>query len=554
MSDVMEKLVRGLSPEKRVSLAKMLLRSAGEELPEQKTAEPVAIIGIGCRFPGGANDAESFWKLLREGVDAVQEVPRSRWDIDAYYDPDPSAPGKMYTRNGAFLEGADLFDPYFFGIPPRAAANLDPQHRLLLEVAWEALEHAGIAPKSLAGSKTGVFIGGGTGDYTQLIQAKGADSIDATYLTGSLLTFATGRLSHFFDLQGPSLAVDTACSSSLVAVHLACQSLRSGESSLALVGGVNLILTPQGTITTCKARMLAVDGRCKTFDAAADGYGRGEGCGIVVLKRLSDALADGDNILAVIRGTATNQDGHSSDLTVPNGLAQQAVIRQALENAGLEPTQVDYVEAHGTGTSLGDPIELRALGAVFGKKRESGQLLRVGSVKTNIGHLEYAAGIAGLIKLVLALNHREIPSHLHFKRGNPYIPWNELPVEIPTQHTPWTARDGKRVGGVSSFGASGTNAHVVLEEAPEVEKRNRGAQRPKHVLSVSARSEKTLRALAGSYAKRLEGKGPEELGDLCFTANTGRARFEYRLAVVGETTEEVRQELAAYAAGGEVER
>nr|WP_255442726.1 type I polyketide synthase [Corallococcus sp. Z5C101001] len=546
----MEKLVRGLSPEKRVSLARMLLRSVGEGVPEKKTAEPIAIIGIGCRFPGGANDPESFWRLLRDGVDAVREVPRSRWDIDAYYDADPSKPGKMYTRNGAFLEGVDLFDPYFFGIPPRAAANLDPQHRLLLEVAWEALEHAGIAPRSLAGSKTGVFIGGATGDYTQLIQGKGADSIDATYLTGSLLTFATGRLSHFFDLQGPSLGVDTACSSSLVAVHLACQSLRSGESSLSLVGGVNLILTPQGTITTCKARMLAVDGRCKTFDAAADGYGRGEGCGMVVLKRLSDALEDGDNVLAVIRGTAVNQDGHSSDLTVPNGLAQQAVIRQALADAGLEPAQVGYVEAHGTGTSLGDPIELRALGAVFGGKREGGAALQVGSVKTNIGHLEYAAGIAGLIKLVLALKHGELPAHLHFKRGNPYIPWNELPVEIPTQHAPWAARDGKRVGGVSSFGASGTNAHVVLEGAPEVERR-KGKERPKHVLALSARSEKTLRELAGRYAKALE---EEALGDACFTANTGRGRFAHRVAVVGGTAEELREELERYEREGAVER
>ncbi|MFY1828317.1 type I polyketide synthase [Myxococcus fulvus] len=549
MSDVMEKLVRGLSPEKRVNLARMLLRSVGESVPEKKTAEPIAIIGIGCRFPGGANDAESFWRMLRAGTDAVGEVPPSRWDIDAYYDADPSKPGKMYTRNGAFLEGVDLFDPYFFGIPPRSAVNMDPQHRLLLEVAWEALEHAGIAPQSLAGSKTGVFIGGATGDYTQLIQGKGADSIDASYLTGSLLTFATGRLSHFFDLQGPSLGVDTACSSSLVAVHLACQSLRSGESSLSLVGGVNLILTPQGTITTCKARMLAVDGRCKTFDAAADGYGRGEGCGMVVLKRLSDALADGDQVLAVIRGSAVNQDGHSSDLTVPNGLAQQAVIRQALADAGLDAKQVGYVEAHGTGTSLGDPIELRALGAVFSEKRDGDAALRVGSVKTNIGHLEYAAGIAGLIKLVLSLKHGEVPAHLHFKRGNPYIPWNELPVEVPTQLAPWTAREGKRVGGVSSFGASGTNAHVVLEEAPEVERKG-GAERPRHVLALSARSEKTLRELAGRYAKGLG----EEVGDACFTANTGRGRFAHRVAVVGRTGEELREELERYARGGVVEK
>ncbi|WP_225409378.1 type I polyketide synthase [Stigmatella hybrida] len=550
MSDVMEKLVRGLSPEKRVSLAKMLLRSAGETVPEQKMAEPIAIVGIGCRFPGGVNGPEAFWKLLSEGVDAVKQVPGSRWDIDKYYDADPAAPGKMYTRNGAFLEDADQFDSYFFGIPPRAAANLDPQHRLLLEVSWEALEHAGIAPQSIAGSKTGIFIGGSTGEYTQLVQAaKGADNIDATFLTGSLLTFATGRLSHFFDLQGPSLAVDTACSSSLVAVHLACQSLRTGESSMALVGGVNLILAPQGTITTCKARMLAVDGRCKTFDAEADGYGRGEGCGIIVLKRLSDAQKDGDNVLAVIRGTATNQDGHSSDLTVPNGLAQQAVIRQALENAGLEPGQVDYVEAHGTGTALGDPIELRAIGAVFGKKQEREQPLLVGSVKTNFGHLEYASGIAGLIKLALSLSHGQIPAHLHFKRGNPYIPWNELPVEIPTQLTPWKAKKDKRIGSVSSFGASGTNAHVVLEEAPKQGRQTSDRERPAHVLSLSARSDAALKALAGRYAQYLASCGPVNLADVCHTANAGRAQFKHRLALVAESPAQLSQQLALFAEG-----
>nr|AXM42951.1 polyketide synthase [Myxococcus fulvus] len=550
MSDVMEKLLRGLSPEKRVGLARMLLHSVGESVPEKTAHEPIAIIGMGCRFPGGAHDATSFWKLLRDGVDTVQEVPRSRWDVDAYYDADPSVPGKMYTRHGAFLEGIDLFDPYFFGIPPRAAANLDPQHRMLLEVTWEALENAGIAPKSLAGSKTGVFVGGATGNYTQLLQGKGMEGIDASYLTGSLLTFATGRVSHLLDLQGPNLCVDTACSSSLVAVHLACQSLRSGESSLALVGGVNLVLVPDGTVTTCKARMLAVDGRCKSFDAAADGYGRGEGCGMVVLKPLSKAMEDGDHVLAVIRGTAVNQGGHSSDLTVPNGLAQQAVIQSALADAGLEPAQVDFIEAHGTGTSLGDPIEMRALGAVFEQKKARGEVLRVGSVKTNIGHLEYAAGIAGLIKLALSLRHREMPPHLHFKRGNPYIPWNELPVEVPTRCVPWEARDGKRVGGVSSFGASGTNAHVVVEEAPEVERKEEKEPRGVHVLSLSARSEKALRELAGKYAREAEG----EVGDVCFTANEGRGSYGQRVAVVGRSLEELKEELGRYEREGVVER
>ncbi|MET0401150.1 MAG: polyketide synthase, partial [Cystobacter sp.] len=289
----MEKLIRGLSPEKRVNLAKMLLRSAGESAPESTASEPIAIIGVGCRFPGGVNSPESFWTLLREGVDAVQEVPASRWDINAYYDADPAVPGKMYTRNGAFLDGVDLFDPYFFGIPPRSAVNLDPQHRLLLEVAWEALENAGIAPRSLAGSKTGIFVGGSTGEYTQLMRDKGAANIDASHLTGSLLTFATGRLSHFLDLQGPSLTVDTACSSSLVAVHLACQSLRSGESRLALVGGVNLMFSPEANVLLSKFGGLSPDGRSKAFAAGANGFGRGEGAGLVVLQPLSAALAAG---------------------------------------------------------------------------------------------------------------------------------------------------------------------------------------------------------------------------------------------------------------------
>ncbi|MET0400917.1 MAG: acyltransferase domain-containing protein, partial [Cystobacter sp.] len=313
--------------------------------------------------------------------------------------------------------------------------------------------------------------------------------------------------------------------------------------------GVNLVLMPQGSITTSKARMLAVDGRCKTFDASADGYGRGEGCGLVVLKRLSEALKDEDNILAVIRGTATNQDGHSSDLTVPNGLAQQQVIRKALENAGLQPEQVDYVEAHGTGTALGDPIEMRALGAVFGPTRDASQPLRVGSVKTNIGHLEYAAGIAGLIKLALSLNQREIPAHLHFKRGNPYIPWNELPVEIPTQRVPWAARQGRRVAGVSSFGASGTNAHVVLEEAPEVTRDAEAPVRPLQVLALSARTAEELRELAARYATHLEAHPEARLEEVCFTANAGRTHFAHRAALVTPSLEQLREQVKALARG-----
>ncbi|MEH2080432.1 MAG: polyketide synthase, partial [Nostoc sp.] len=373
--------------------------------------EPIAIIGIGCRFPG-ANNPESFWQLLRNGVDAITEVPKERWDIDALYDPKPATPEKMNTRWGGFLELVDQFEPSFFGISPREAEPMDPQQRLLLEVTWEALENAAIVPPKLAGSRTGVFIGICNADYHRLLY-QNILRINGHSGTGTAFSIAANRLSYVLDLRGPSVAIDTACSSSLVAVHFACQSLQSGESNLCLVGGVNLILSPEPSITFSQAHMMSADGRCKTFDASADGYVRGEGCGMVVLKRLKDALQDKDNIQAIIKGSAVNQDGLSNGLTAPNGLSQQAVIREALENAGVAPVQISYVEAHGTATSLGDPIEVKSLKAVLMQNRQPDQLCWIGSVKTNIGHLEAAAGIAGLIKTVLSLQHKQIAPHLH---------------------------------------------------------------------------------------------------------------------------------------------
>jgi acyl transferase domain-containing protein len=380
---------------------------------EREKREPIAVIGMGCRFPGGADSPESFWRLLRDGGDAIRDVPPDRWDVDAYYDPDPDAPGKMYTRRGGFLEDVDKFDPAFFGISPRETLATDPQQRLLLEVSWEALENAALAPQKLLGSRTGVFIGITNNDYARVVERAGLRRIDAYHLTGSCLNFASGRLSYVLGLQGPAMAVDTACSSSGVSVHLACQSLRNRECRLALAGGVNLILSPEISITSTKARTLSPDGSCKTFDAAANGYVRGEGCGVVILKRLSDALADGDRIQAVIRSSSVQQDGASSGLTVPNKLAQESVIREALLKAGIKPNQVDYVEAHGTGTPLGDPIEVRALSSVYRQDRLPTQPLAIGAVKTNVGHLESAAGVAGLIKVVLSLQHGLIPPHLH---------------------------------------------------------------------------------------------------------------------------------------------
>ncbi|MGV2829404.1 beta-ketoacyl synthase N-terminal-like domain-containing protein, partial [Myxosarcina sp. GI1(2024)] len=351
--------VKPISPIKRAVWALENMQ-AQLDFIEYSKREPIAIVGVGCRFPGGADNPEAFWQLLHDGVNTIAEVPSDRWDIDMYYDPNPDTPGKMHTRYGGFVNQLREFDAQFFGLSPREAISLDPQQRLLLEVSWEALENAGLASERLAGSSTGVFIGICSNDYSQRLLTRKPTEIDAYVGTGNCHSVAAGRLSYLLGFTGPSLAVDTACSSSLVAVHLAIASLRNGESDLALAGGVNLLLAPEVSINFSKARMLSSDGRCKTFDARADGYVRGEGCGVVVLKRLSDAVNDGDNILALIRGSAVNQDGRSSGLTVPNGPSQQVVIRQALKNAGVEPAEVSYIEAHGTGTALGDPIEVGA--------------------------------------------------------------------------------------------------------------------------------------------------------------------------------------------------
>ena len=498
--------------------------------------EPIAIIGLGCRFPAGASDPESFWRLLRDGTDAMVEVPKDRWDLESVFDPQPDTIGKMYTRYGAFLDRVDHFDASFFSISPREAMNMDPQQRLLLEVAWEALEHAGQSPVSLKGSPTGVFIGISGNDYAQIAGSDGA-RVDAYFGSGNSLSAAAGRISFALGLQGPSMSVDTACSSSLAALHLACRSLQSGESLVALAGGVNLMLTPSTYINLSRARMLAPDGRCKTFDAAADGYARGEGCGVVVLKRLSDALENHDRILAVIRGTAVNQDGHSGGFTVPNGPAQEKVIRAALAAANIDPALVDYVEAHGTGTSLGDPIEVQALAAVLGQDRDPNQPLVIGSVKTNIGHLEAASGVAGLIKVILGLTHEEIPRHLHFNHPSPHIPWKSLPVRVAADPVPWPRGNGHhRLAGVSSFGFVGTNAHVVLEEAPSVST-NPAVDRPFHILPISARDDRTLQELVNRYIEFFKENVHLSLADVCHTAGAGRSHFECRAAIAVQDAE-----------------
>ena len=535
-----------LSPVKRALLEIRSLKAALRDL-EHSSHQPLAIVGMALRFPGASNP-DAFWQLLAEGRSAISEIPRDRWDIDRYYDADPAAPGKMYVRKGGFLERVDEFDAGFFGIHPREAVAMDPQQRLLLEVAWEALENAAQSPAALAESATGVYLGMAGSDYLRLL-LEDADRIDTYTATGGSTSLAAGRLSYLLGLQGPSLVLDTSCSSSLVAVHLACRSLRARECRMALAGGVNLIQSPDSTIALCKSRMLAPDGRCKTFDQSADGIVRAEGCGVVVIKRLADAVQDGDYVHAVIRGSAVNQDGRSGGLTVPSGPAQERVIRSALSDARVDAADIDYVEAHGTGTSLGDPIEVHALISALCGGRPADRPLYLGSAKTNIGHMEAAAGIAGLIKTVLAMQHDCIPAHLHLEKLNSHIDLQGAPIRIPTSDTPWGSDGRPQIAGVSSFGFSGTNAHVILEEAPR-------AQLPlplpagPQVLMLSARSPQALAEMARRYVAWFEAHPELSPADVCFTVGTCRKTFEYQAAFTGASLEELRQGLEVFAPDG----
>jgi amino acid adenylation domain-containing protein len=524
-----------------------LPRDAGQAtaIVSAKSPEPIAIVGIGCRFPG-ANSPGAFWQMLREGVDGVGPIPESRWDADALKSLD-------IPRRGGFLDSVDQFDADFFGISPREVVFVDPQHRLLLEMAWEALEDGGQVPERLAGARVGVFVGIATNDYAQLQAMRGGAS-DGYRITGCAASIAANRISHYFDFLGPSLAIDTACSSSLVAVHLACRSLRDGESDLAIAGGVNLILLPEVLASFKKAGFLSAEGHCKTFDSQADGYVRGEGAGIVVLKPLSRALADGDLIYAVIRGGAINQDGRSNGLTAPNRSAQEAVLRDAYARAGVSPGQLDFIEGHGTGTQLGDPIELAALGAVLAEGRDAGTKCAVGSVKTNIGHLEAAAGIAGLIKTALALHHRAIPATLHFSKPNPHVAFDALPlrVQVALERLPETG--SRAIAGVSSFGFGGTNAHVVLEEAPLIRQTSVDRTDPRRteevVFPISAKSPAGLWALASSIRDALSGGLCDaELHDLAYTAGARRGHHDHRLAIIAASRDEIIEALDSFRRG-----
>jgi len=511
-----------------------------------KSDEPIAIIGMACRFPD-ANDVESYWDLLRYGLDAVREIPSDRWNLQEFFHPSDRQQGKMNTRWGGFLERIDEFDAGFFGIAPREAEQMDPQQRLLMEVVWEALERAGIAASSLSGSDSGVFVGISSSDYPRLYPHD-YSLVDAHFATGNAHSIAANRLSYFFDLCGPSMAIDTACSSSLTALHSAIGSLRSGECNLAIVGGVNAILSPEMMIGFSHAGTLSPDGCCRAFDASASGFSRSEGVGALILKRLSQAKRDGDTICALVRGSAVTHDGRSNGLTAPRGPAQQRTIRFALRNADVKPEEVSYVEAHGSGTLIGDAIELKALGAVLNRNARKDERCWVSSAKTNFGSMEAASGMAAVIKTVLALQHEEIPPHLHFREPNPDIPFDALGLKIPTVATPWRKGEKKRIAGVSSFAFGGSNAHVVLEEAPNELRTstNEGLadDRPFHLLCLSAKHPESLRRLAYVYSKKSD---RHALADLCFSANTGRDHFDYRLAVVFDEREQLRSCLREFA-------
>lgn len=509
----------------------------------------VAIVGIGCRFPGGVTDPASFWRLLVEGRDAIGNVPANRIDLERFFDPRPATPGRMMSRRGGFLDGIEEFDPGFFGISPREAERIDPQQRLMLETAWEALEDAGQDAQQLVGTRVGVYVGQWVSDFEARVFAD-PDGVDLQTTTGSGRYAASGRVSYALGLRGPSLTIDSACSSSLAAVHLAVRALRSGECKLALAGGVNLILQPHITVAYSQSRMMAPDGKCKFGDASGDGYVRSEGAALVLLKPLDQALADADRIYAVVRGSAVNNDGRSSGvLGRPSRVGHEEMLRAAYADAGVDPARVRYLEAHGTGTRAGDPVEIAALGKVLGPGRAAGARCLIGSVKTNIGHTESAAGIAGLIKAALALHHQRVPASLHFVEPNPGVPWEELPFDVPVGCSPWPSGDGPALAGVNSFGITGTNAHAVLEQAPSNTQGPASAppEGGAQLLPLSARSPEALRDLAQQLISLVE--GPSGLAATCAAIARRRTPLEFRAAFSAVDGASMAAALRAFAAG-----
>jgi len=531
-----------ISPLKQALIALEKMQQKINRL-ESKENEPIAIIGLGCRFPNADNPAE-FWRMLVKGENAIEEIPEDRWNVDHFFSTDYNQPGKMVTRWGGFLKDIDKFDPQFFGISPREAKRMDPQQRILMEVVWQSFENAGIIPFDVEGSNTGVFIGIGNTDYSQYTYGNYHNNSGYTG-TGNATCISANRLSYFFDFNGPSLAIDTACSSSLVAVHLASKSLLTGECSMAIAGGVNLILSPDVHLSFSKAQMLAPDGRCKTFDSKADGYVRSEGCGVILLKRLSDAERDGDTILARIRGSAVNQDGKSNGITAPVKNAQIDVISAALDDAKITPSEISYIESHGTGTKLGDPIETQALSEVFNDRELSDKIL-LGAVKTNIGHTESAAGIAGLIKVVLAMKNKVVPQNINFEKLNPLISTDFLPFILPDENIEWKDNKKNLMAGVSSFGFGGTNSHIVLEDYAEnpVDKiKNEDVLK---LFNVSAKSEDVLDTYVNNHQSFIRDYENINVHDYCFTSNSYRAQFDFRTSFVISDYEDFLNQLQNY--------
>ncbi|MEN9866274.1 MAG: MxaD, partial [Pseudomonadota bacterium] len=512
--------------------------------------DAVAVIGMSCRLPGKSNSPGQFWDFLMNEGDGIVDVPADRWDAQAYFDADPAVPNKMYVKRGGFIEQIDQFDPQFFGISPKEAPHIDPQHRWLLELAYEAMENAGLKAGELKGSDTAVFIGQFMHDYEQIqLDPRARGEIASHSATGPSMTLTANRISYCFDFNGPSVTLDTACSSSLVALDMACKAILNGDSQLAIAGGVNILLRPELTMSICKASMLSPDMQCKSFDAAANGYVRSEGAALVMLKSLAQAQADGDPILAVIRATGINQDGQTAGITVPSGAAQQMLLKKTLKLAGFDSADIQYAEAHGTGTAVGDPIEVNALGATLGQRPQDATPCVIGSVKSNIGHTEATAGAAALIKTIMAMNHGVIPKNIHLNNVNPAIDLQALNVRLAAQHQPWPDVPGQtRKAIVNSFGFGGTNANAVLEQAPARSKTSASYGADSYFwLPLSGKSEKSLQDNAANYLAFLN-QTDANLADIAYSAATKREHFRFRAVVSGHTLEEMQQGLADLAA------